>query len=278
MNEEFLQQWLAAAQESARLFENQRFSREALNEQAICHGYRTGTIWLEAMKDQEVALSHFVKADAFQELWAVLKKHDEIYEEDHAYSARRCGVPSRLLEAIDAWHKLPKFTTAERTTHSKKIAKACTQLHDLLEQVLPGDNFGSQYSHFIFAKDKQQANVVFRAFKSEPINVHGVVFEAGYRLKHCGVTPLWAINNIQAMAESEVGRNTLPTKIRAATAKRTYLIGVVNKIIDVACPSELPKALGLTHRLLADVVGLLAGMDCEIDDVRKRLALLEDSA
>lgn len=277
MDEEFLQQWLTESSESKRLFEDQKLSHQVLSEQALRHGYRTRSVWLDAMKDHHAALTHFVHANEFKELWAILKKHDEIYEEDRAYSAGRRGVPNRLLEAVDAWHQFPKFTIAERMMHSKKIAKACAQLQDLLGQVLPGIDFESQYSKFIFARDRQ-ANAVFRVFKSEPIYEHGVIFEAGHRLKQCGVTPLWAINNIQKMAESEVVRNALPTKIRAATAKKTYLIGAVSKAIDSACVSELPKNIGLTHRLIADVVGLLAGMECEIEDVRKRLAQLEDSS
>ena len=277
MDEEFLQHWLTEASESKRLFEEQKLSHQTLNEQAIRPGYRTKSVWLDAMKDHHAALKHFVHANEFEELWSILKKHDEIYEEDHAYSARRCGVPNRLLEAVDAWHKFPKFTIAERMVHSKKIAKACVQLQDLLGQVLPGIDIESQYSRFIFAR-VEQADSVFRVFKSEPIYTHGVVFEASHRLKQCGVTPLWAVNNIQKMAESEVVRNVLPTKIRAATAKKTYLIGAVSKAIDSACVSELPKNIGLTHRLIADVVGLLAGMECEIEDVRKRLAQLEDSS
>lgn len=277
MDEEFLQKWLSESSQSMRLFEDQRFTREKLNEQAICYGYRTGLVWLAAMKDHHAALKHFVNANEFKELWVILKKHDEIYEEDRAYSARNCGVPNKLLNAIDAWHKFPKFTVAERIMHSKKIAKACAQLQDLLGQVLPGDEHESQYSRFIFARDGQ-ADAVFRVFKSKPLYEHGVIFEAGHTLKQCGVTPLWAVNNIQKMAESKAVRNGLPTKMRAATAKKTFLIGAVSRVINTACVSELPKTLGLTHRLIADVVGLLAGMECEIEDVRKCLAQLEDSS
>ena len=279
MGDDFLQDWLGAANNSARLFKQANLTGDALNEQAIAHGYRTGRVWKQAMQDHQSALHHFVNADAFGKLWECAKNHDAIYGEGCAYSPAIRGIPNRLLEALDAWHRLPKFTKTERAAHSKKIAKACEQLQDLLGQLLPADAFKAPYSRFILGRDGQ-ADAVFRVFKSEPLNKPSVIFEAGHNLKQCGVTPLWAVGNIRQMAEAEaavIRSKFVPTKIRADTAKKTYLIGAFSRAINTACMDALPSQLGITHEQIADVVALLAGTECQVEDVRKRLAELEDS-
>ena len=277
MGDNFLQDWLGAANNSARLFKEANLSGDALNEQALAHGYRTGLVWKQAMQDHQSALHHFVNDDAFKALWKCAKNHDAIYGEACAYSPAIRGIPSRLLKALDAWHRLPKFTKTESAAHSKKIAKACVQLQDLLGQLLPADAFEAPYSRFLFGRDGQ-ADAVFRVFKSEPLHKPSVIFEAGHRLKMCDVTPLWAVGNIRQMAEANVTRSKLvPTKIRADTAKKTYLIGAFSRAINTACMDALPSQVGVTHELIADVVALLAGTECQVEDVRKRLAELEDS-
>ncbi len=264
----FLDDWLAEALESKRLFELQTFTQEQLDEQAILHGYRTGRIWVSAMNDHLAALKYFKNAEPFKELWCILKKQDEINGMEFAFSSARGGAPNRLLEALNSWHVLPKFTPNERKTHSKKIAKACEQLQDLLGQVLPDENINSQYSRFTFADDRQ-AEAVFRVFKSKP--KLGARFDASHRLKLCGVTPLWAIDNIRANAETEISDSSL-VKIHAKTAKKTYLIRPVVHAIEAALAYRLTESVGITNKLIADIVGLLSGMDCEIDDVRKIIA------
>lgn len=261
----FLDDWLTEALESKRLFETQDFSREQLNELALRHGYRTGKIWVEAMNDHIAALQYFVNAKPFKDLWAILKKQDDINGNEFAFSAARGGAPSRLLEALNSWHILPKFTPAERKTHSKKIAKACELLQDLLGQVLPNEEINSPFSRFKFVDDGQ-AEAVFRVFKSKP--KYGARFEASQRLKLSGVTPIWAIENIRTNAEAETGASSL-VKVHAKTAKKIHLIPAVISAIDKALIYGNPKPIGLTNRLIADIVGLLSGLDCEIDDVRK---------
>lgn len=261
----FLDDWLAEALESKRLFDAQDFSKVQLNEQAILHGYRTDRIWVSAMNDHIAALKHFKNAEPFKELWKILKKHDEINGNEFAFSSARGGAPNRLLEGLNSWHKKPKFTPVERKNHSKKIVKACELLQDLLGQVLPNENNDSQFARFVF-EDNGQAEAVFRVFKSKP--KLGARFEASHRLALCGVTPIWGIDNIRAIAEAKISGNSL-VKVNAKTAKKTYLIPVVIHAIDSALIYGNAASIVLTNRLIADIVGLLSGMDCEIDDVRK---------
>lgn len=268
----FLDNWITEALKSKQLFDAQNFSQAQLDEQAIYYGYRTGKIWVTAMNDHLAALKYFKNAKPFKELWNILKKQDEINGKAFAFSEARGGVPNRLLESLNSWHNLPKFTPVERKNHSKKIAKACELLQDLLGQVLPNENYDSQYSRFTFIEDGQ-AEAVFRVFKSKP--KLGARFEASHRLALCGVTPIWAIDNIRTNAEAEISHSSL-VKVHAKTAKKTYLIPAVISAINSALLFGNAESIGITNRLIADIVGLLSGMDCEIDDVRKLMTKQED--
>jgi hypothetical protein len=64
--------------------------------------------------------------------------------------------------------------------------------------------------------------------------------------------------------------NTLPTKVRAKAAKKTYFIGVVRGAICASTQSTLDE-LGIGPQMMADLVALLSDMDCTSDDVRKVL-------
>jgi hypothetical protein len=64
--------------------------------------------------------------------------------------------------------------------------------------------------------------------------------------------------------------NTLPTKVRAKTAQRTYLIGAFHKAVDASALAA-PTEIGIDRQLTAEIIGLITDTDCSADDVRKAL-------
>lgn len=239
----------------------------------MADGYRTARAWLDMRKDGHAALHNFVYSDSFKTLWSILKKHDGPDGLGYAYSPVNGGVPRRLLSAIETWHKAPKFTVSERRLHSKRIAKACTDLEDLLGQLVPSNELDDQYEWFRFS-DEGQAGAVLAAFHMsvDEIKAKGfptVSWIASQRLRACGVVPLWAVQNIKIMAlDASPKSNGLPTKVRATAAKKTFFIGVVNAAICRSTMATLEQ-LSIGPQLIADVVGLLSDLDCTADDVRK---------
>lgn len=272
----FLREWLTAAEDSSDWFKSQNFSDKEVEEMARSDGYRTARSWLEMRSDGHRTIKQFVHADEYQVLWRALKEHDNgTVGGGYAYSPLNGGVPSRLLDSIQRWHKLPKFTTAERKNHSEKIAAAAEKLEDLLGQLVPSDNLDPQYSQFLFP-DKQQAIAVLRRMGKSGEEIEAQRFpspswEAGIRLSHLGIEPLWAVQNIRMMAsDSSKSYASLPTKVHTKTAKRTWFIRAVYDAICGATFST-PKNIGLRQEDLAGVVGLLTNADCSADDVRKAL-------
>lgn len=272
----FLQEWLAAAEESSEWLKSQNFQPDAMEEIARSDGYRTARSWLEMRSDAHRTMKQFVHADEYQVLWRALKEYDkETFGGGYAYSTANGGVPRRLLTSIQRWHKLPKFTATERKKHSEKIAAAAEALEDLLGQLLPSDDHDPQYSRFRFP-DRQQAIAVLKSLGKSAEEIESQKFpspswEAGIRLNHLGIEPLWAVQNIRLMAvDSSQSHINLPTKVHTKTAKRTWFIRAVYDAICMATFST-PKNIGLRREDLAGLVGLITNADCSADDVRKAL-------
>lgn len=271
----FLNDWLEVVQQDRLEYERARESitDSELSAMAIRSGFRTSKSWLNALKDYYDLHHHFVHAEAFKQLWEILKKHQSSNNIEYCYSPTPTGVPRKFIEAVLTWHKAPKFTHAERRAHSRKIAKSCQDLEDLLGQVEPSHSLDGQFSRFRFS-DKAQAGALYRAFglphKEDDQNpFFGTQWNASHRLQFGGVVPLWAVQNIKIMATDGAPRsNPLPAKIRAKAAKKTYFIGVVAATLKVAA-YQTNVDFQIKPQLIADLVGLLSNLDCTADDVRK---------
>lgn len=276
-SDRFLQDWLVQVQQDQRDFalERRNLSDADLSEIAHHAGFRTSKAWLAARKDLADLYHHFVYAESFKTLWALLKNHQRSTDIFWCYSPGNAGVPRKLIDAVLTWHQAPKFTQAERRSHSKKIAAASQILEDLLGQIEPSHMLDGQYSRFRF-DDKPQAGALYRAFGASPDEddakpFFGTQWTASRRLQLCGVVPLWAVQNIKEMAlGGEPKSSPLPAKIRAKAAKKTYFIGVVSEVLKGAI-SQNRHDFQISHQLTADIVGLLSGTDCTADDVRKAI-------
>ena len=285
--DQFLKEWLQKAMASQRWFEGENFTRDDIQDMAESDGYRTAAAWLEMRKQTHRAMDYFVHEAAFKKLWQLLREHDKKgFSTMPSYSSGRRAVPWALLEAIQHWQLAPKLTAGERKRLSTKIAVACEVLETLLAQVAPSHKYDDQYERFRFT-DVDQAREAFRVFGAETAGAEaeadpfsGVVWRASQNLRACGVVPLWAVANIKRMALTKPrSANTLPTKLRAKTAQRTFFIGAVHHAIERAAVAT-PAECGIDRPLMAEIVGLLANTDCSADDVRKALEgnRLEDSS
>lgn len=272
-DDNFFQQWLKTADESNRWLKAEQPTPDELQQYAENEGYRTARSWLEMRKDGYLALNYFINEDAFKKLWMLLKEYDQ-KTDWHSYSPANGGVPSRLMSALQLWHQSPKFTVAERIRHSKKVALLCQELEELLSQVFPSHLHDDQYDRFRFS-NQDQAKAMFASFGSaspdhEARGFFSISWFASHRLKAAGVVPMWAVQNIKQLAQIESTRSgALPTKVRAKTAKRTYLIGAVSAAICKGTMSATLEELAIGPQLIADLVALLSNMDCSADDVRK---------
>lgn len=171
---------------------------------------------------------------------------------------------------MTTWHQAPRFTSRERGRHSKKIAAAAQALEDLLVQLEPSHDLDGQYARFWF-DDVEQGRALYRAFGDAEKAARASRLEISFRLSQCGVSPLWAVRNIKNSALFRAPTsNPLPGKVRAKSAKKTYFIHAVLGALDNA--SRFGKRLSASPQLVADVVGVMASMDCFADDVRKVVA------
>lgn len=274
-SDRFLHDWLAQAQKDRQVYESRRenFTDAELTAMATHAGFRTSKAWLAALKDLDDLYRHFVYAEPFKQLWSLFKKYQRSTNVFLCYSPSNSGVPRKLVDAVLTWHQSPKFTLAERRSHSKKIAEASQVLEELLGQIEPSHSLDGQYSRFLF-HDKPQAGALYRAFgvspeKDDKNPFFGTQWNASHRLQFGSVVPLWAVQNIKRMAlEGEPKSNPLPAKIRAKAAKKTYYIGVVSAILKNAV-YQTDVDFQIKTQLIADIVGLLSGTDCTADDVRK---------
>jgi hypothetical protein len=269
--DQFLQKMLASAEAANRTILEQVTTREELILQAKLQGYRTVTDWQAMRADGLSALRNFAASKEFECLWKVLRKHDASNPFiGYSYSPANGGVPMRLLRAIEVWHQAPKITRAERNQISKAIGKKCHELENLLAQLDNGGSSDKQFSQFLF-QEEGQSRAILKAFQRQTGHPSGDSSKAGLVLALLGVEPIRAVKNIKLLAMNDrLLPNTLPTKVRAKAAKKTYFIGVVRGAICASTQSTLDE-LGIGPQMMADLVALLSDMDCTSDDVRKVL-------
>ena len=270
--DEFLKEWLLAANGDRSRFEadTAELNAEAKESLALKIGFRTWQSLRVCQRDTHRTLEQFSRHQIYQSLWQQLRDLDAVIDwGPMLYGPHNGGVPQRLLRAIETWHQSPKFTAAELAQQKAKIAKTCGILIELIGQLSPG-NFGDHFGAFRVTVD--EAKSIFAVFKS-PKNLqqrrgkaHAPFWASGL-LKRGGVTPVWALHNIIAATQLG-GGDVLPTKVRAPTAFRTYLIHeLCNSVRTMASHNEFP----ISDQLAADVVSLLSNRDCSADDVRKTM-------
>lgn len=266
---QFLNEWLAASESGKVAFEadTRNLGNEERETIAIANGFRTWRAFVECLHHKHRTLKQFVSEPAFRTLWQRLRAWDAKQDWPlELYGPHRGGVPSTLIDDIEIWHKLPKFTASELVKHKRKIINACDELIGLIEQVTPRpvpDRFATlNLSH-------DEAESVFRNFKSPPSvsKTYRTPFTAGFLLNRAGVSPLWVLRNIKESASTE-SREQLPTKVRAQSSFRTYII---YRLCDSLARLVLHRSLPVSDQLIADVVALVANMDCTVDDVRKTM-------
>lgn len=270
----FLMDWLTSAEKSEQKLYAKSLSASELQSLAERYGCRTVRGWNEMRRHALVTMHQFVHEEAFKNLWAILRKADQESQFGRfAYSPAHGAVPARLLDAVYCWHQSPKFTRAERRAHSKAVASACKRLEELLVQVTPGDPLDDQFARFRFT-DPRQARALFTAFVSnveeDRRDFPNVAWNASHRLLSCGIDPLWAVRNVRQLALTVEPHSALPRKLRTKSAKRTYFIRAVRGAIELA---QMGEEIRVGAQAIADVVALLANMDCSLDDVRKAQAL-----
>lgn len=274
----FLLEWLAQSRQAKIEFLDWAESADTAAKEAAAQraGFRTWRSYLECLKDKHQAIQMFVGEDAFRALWAALRSADPKGENiPWGFSAANAGTPLSILQAIDTWYQTPKFTAAESAKHYRKIAAASRVLIELLEQVSPG---GFTQAFDSFARDAEGAERLLIAFRTpakyqNPYgarNTFGRNWAAIRYLEAAGITPVWAVKQIEAAAAPRKHPLTvLPRKVKSKTAYRTFMIAEVAKAIAGMGPrSPLP----VSDLVIADVVALLINGDCSLDDVRKCLA------
>ena len=271
--DEFLSEWLSAANSDRVQFENETANLDNAGRESVAlkAGFRTWRNLLDCQRDMHRTLEHYSAHPTFITLWQRLRDCDtEIDWGPMLYGPHNGGVPRALLRSIETWHESPKFTAAELAKHKAKIVKMSGDLIALIAQVSPG-NFSDRFAAFCMTANETEK--IFAIFKS-PKNLKQIrgkalpPFWASELLQRAGVTPVWALQNIMACAQLR-GADVLPTKVRAPTAFRTYLIhAVCSSVAQIASHGEPP----ISDQLVADVVSLLSNKDCTADDVRKAMS------
>ncbi|MGJ7498327.1 hypothetical protein ACSFA8_25135 [Variovorax sp. RT4R15] len=265
--DQFLQEWLAEIDQYQREFREEAASIHDLEQTAESAGFRTARAWIDARNDLAKLYKNFVVDDAFKKFWKFVRDNQDPQDLFWGYSPTNGGIPRRLIEAMTTWHQAPRFTASERRQHSKKIAAAAQALEDLLVQLEPSHDLDGQYSRFWF-DDLEQGRALYRAFGDAEKAEKAYRQDISFRLSRCGVAPLWAVRNIKNSALTRAPTsNPLPGKVRAKNAKKTFFIHAVLGALDNA--SRFGKKLSASPQLVADVVALMASMDCFADDVRK---------
>ena len=288
--DQFLAEWLATSEAGRVEFERETAGIDAAARRrlALRAGFRSWREMLDCQDHVHRTLKQFVEQDYFQELWKKLRATDGRHGFLKLYGPHNGGVPMTLIRSIETWYQAPKFTAAGLAKHNRKIVSACDKLRTLLEQVTPG-HFGDKFA--ALHTSELEAETIFDRFESPKRRrnmwgANSVRLAASGLLQGSGVTPLWAVQNIKVSALSEA-KDVLPTKVAASTAFRTFITKELCKSL-AGCVGH--DSLPVSDQLIADVVSLLAYMDCSADDVRKtmmyrrklerrtRLEGLEDSA
>ena len=283
--ESWLDEWRAGMNEFARDTHDINTSDKEAG--ALRAGFRTWRQYVDCLKDQLWAHRMFVEGTACKALWKKLKAEDLRRSGIEAlgvplYGPQNGSVPQSLLRNFETWHKKPKLTAAEAVRHHKKILKAAGSLLDLMAQITPGaldDRFArfeldaptvKRLLHGLHAPEPKTWRRGER-----PSDWH---FETAgtLALQAAGITPTWGVEAIKQAAEIETSWDLLPRKVRAASAKRTFMIKQLASGLSAGYPRS---ALPVGDQLIADVIAEIANSDCSLDDVRKCLAewRLEDS-
>lgn len=279
-NRAFLRQWVDDAEKGlAFLLDQQRAgSPAALAALASGGGFRTWSQALAHQRDMQRVLKHFAEHPSFEALWNAARAFDEELGYPGAFGPQNGALPASILRGVERWHHVPKFSRAERRRHALQIVKHCDELARLVGQVAP-DAFSNSFDRF-FVTDDQARGLAHRFgsnakfVKAWAAGGYGVRSSCSNKLQQVGITPEWAIGQLRDGAlRWEHSDSGLPTKVHAASVKRTFFIGVVNSCLDFAerCGGGLAK-LEVSQQLRADIVGLLANVDCTADDVRKAVA------
>jgi hypothetical protein len=230
-----------------------KLSPEELARIAAQRGFRDAKAMQSWWEDHFRALRLFATHAAFLRLWKLLVEMPEVELRPDYYA-------DRVLDAIQDWHRRPRLTQAERANSHKRIQDLCRRLEAELAVVSPGSSTGLfERFHFSHA----QAVKAFELFEAapDPRRPGSEAFKFSCKLELAGVTPLWSVRNIRRQASASVSTDPLfPRKIRAAAAKRTYLINALHRILD---------CLTLQPSFHAELVSLLVHADCDADDVRK---------
>lgn len=271
----FLSDWLAQAElvKSEFYLTTRQFNQAQRQVFAKERGYRT---WSQLLATGEAVLRvhHlFVKSEGFRNLWAALKEDDSKMGWVNLYGPHNGGVPLRLLRAVQEWHELPKFTRAERAKQCKKIIQLCDELTVLVGQLTPSTMFGDPFKLPHITGD--QASRLMKSFESpesmasaKPTDPSDrVVNRVRYALEHGGIDAFWCIKNIEIAASQEPMVAKLPTKIRAKSAYKTFLVIRAHQALWF----NHGPLRGL-HQLIADVVAEITESDCSAEDVRKAIA------
>ena len=271
--DQFMAEWLVTAEAERNEFERWTavIDSTARRRMAFQAGFRSWNALLACQHHVQRTLRQYVDEDYFQALWKRLRVTDDRLGEVALYGPHNGGVPSKIIRSIRTWHKVPKFTAAGLAKHKQKIVDACDKLTELLDAVTPG-HFGDKFAALNMSEEGAEA--LFDRFASPRRRKHmwgdspySVTRSASALLRISGVTPASAVKSIKESALAKV-QDVLPTKVAATTAFRTYII---QGVCCAIAADHNHNALPVSDQLIADVVSLLAYMDCSADDVRKTM-------
>ncbi len=272
--DQFLVEWLTNFEVGLADYQKEKLSPEAIEQRAKQAGYRSGRVGEDHLRRMHLVMRRFVSEPAFQKLWHILKR-DDLANDGFSYSPANGGFPSRILRAIDDWYRLPKFTTAERKAHQRKIEKLSDELLLLLEQVAYSTYTDTAFSQFS-SLTQEQISALFGWFSSPKKWNQEFEYQqksrAQFYLKSAGITPLWAVDYIRQASQSNDASERLPTKVRAKGAMKTFLIHRLHRELENCLVfSAFKFGSQVPQDLFAEIVGLVADCDCSADDVRKAL-------
>ncbi len=285
--EPFLQFWLSSFQSE---WENLLASLLSENERedfANREGFRTWRAFANFIAHQGRVLHLYVHDDAFIRLWEFLRLEDSGPRSwvMASFGPGNGSVPASLLRDIEHWYKVPKLTRSEFEIHMKKIAKACDELLLLLGQVSSSQSYGDPFARFELTHDQKGWLLSFidsmnketervstkhtRFWKESETektrSTQKKVYQYDSFFQHmlvaAGITPVYILTHLRAVAENESSDIWLPRKVKSKEAAKTFFIRRISETIPYP----------LEQTLLAEIVARIAETDCSADDVRKAL-------
>lgn len=274
--DEFLASWWEEARSAVASLKKEAgaLDQSGRDRLAELSGFRSWRYMEEFLRHTVRVRERFLREPAFRELWSKLKLLDIEAGEPSYFGRHHGGVPGRLLQAIESWHQMPKFTKKERKQHGARISDLCNELELALSKVVPGSVGESELEGFWLSPE--QVNALMRTLLTREDTLKGMSevpdlapAVGRYALQQAAITPLWAVRAIRDSAAKWGDRATgLPTKVRSAGAIKTYFIHVVETVLDHHLDEYL-QLTSINDQLRAELAGLLANVDCSADDVRK---------